>query len=95
MDFLSLSRGGKFEDAQQPKIGEAVYPYTGPSGYECMPTVDLRPAGAVRPECSEPPWAASVRSPSEAGFETPVVVAGGICTFEQAEGILQDGARPT
>ena len=39
MDFLSLSRGGKFEDAKQPQIGWAAYPYTGPSGYECMPTV--------------------------------------------------------
>ena len=38
MDFLSLSRGGKFEDAKQPKIGRAAYPYTGPAGYECMPT---------------------------------------------------------
>ncbi|MCY4190076.1 MAG: hypothetical protein OXD42_01885, partial [Rhodospirillaceae bacterium] len=37
MDFLSLSRGGRFEDARQPNIGEAVYPYTGRSGYECMP----------------------------------------------------------
>ena len=39
MDFISLSTGGKFDDATQPKIGEAVYPYTGQSGFECMPTV--------------------------------------------------------
>jgi len=38
MDFLSLSRGGKFEDAAQPKPGWSAYPYTGPSGYECMPS---------------------------------------------------------
>jgi 2,4-dienoyl-CoA reductase-like NADH-dependent reductase (Old Yellow Enzyme family) len=38
-DFLSISKGGKFEDAKQPKVGHAVYPYTGRSGYECMPTV--------------------------------------------------------
>jgi 2,4-dienoyl-CoA reductase-like NADH-dependent reductase (Old Yellow Enzyme family) len=37
MDFLSFSRGGKFDDAKQPKVGDAVYPYTGVSGYECMP----------------------------------------------------------
>ncbi len=37
MDFLSTSRGGKFDDAKQPAIGGAAYPYTGPSGYECMP----------------------------------------------------------
>jgi 2,4-dienoyl-CoA reductase-like NADH-dependent reductase (Old Yellow Enzyme family) len=45
MDFLSLSRGGKFEDAKQPKVGWAVYPYTGRSGWECMPTV-LRGRGS-------------------------------------------------
>ena len=38
-DFLSLSTGGKFEDAKRPKVGHAIYPYTGPSGHECMPTV--------------------------------------------------------
>src|SRR6185369_11442353 len=44
VDFLSLSKGGKFEDAKQPKVGEAVYPYTGRSGLECMPTrkIDAR-----------------------------------------------------
>src|SRR4030095_66802 len=44
-DFLSLSKGGKFEDAHQPKVGQAVYPYTGRSGYECMPTVLSDEAG--------------------------------------------------
>ena len=38
-DYLSVSKGGRFEDARQPKVGEAVYPYTGESGHECMPTV--------------------------------------------------------
>src|SRR5262249_55375285 len=38
MDFLSLSRGGRFEDAKQPRVGHPAYPYTGPSGHECMPT---------------------------------------------------------
>ncbi|MFI5301408.1 MAG: NADH:flavin oxidoreductase, partial [Polyangiales bacterium] len=28
LDFLSLSTGGKFDDARQPKVGEAAYPYT-------------------------------------------------------------------
>jgi len=89
MDFLSLSRGGKFEDAQQPKVGWAAYPYTGPSGYECMPTAisdregpfgrNLESVGRVR---------AALRS---AGYRTPVIAAGGICTFEQAEGALADG----
>src|SRR5207244_4178331 len=37
LDFLSISRGGKFEDAKQPPLGEAMYPYTGHSGHTCMP----------------------------------------------------------
>ncbi|TNF73430.1 MAG: NADH:flavin oxidoreductase, partial [Acidobacteria bacterium] len=89
MDFLSLSRGGKFEDAKQPKIGEAVYPYTGPSGYECMPTVISDEKG---PFGRNIPAVAQIRrAVREAGFDTPVVVAGGIGTWEQAEGVLERG----
>jgi 2,4-dienoyl-CoA reductase-like NADH-dependent reductase (Old Yellow Enzyme family) len=86
-DFLSLSKGGKFEDAQQPKVGQAVYPYTGQSGYECMPTVlsdEVGPFGR-----SVPLVAAIKHEVNEAGFSTPVVATGGISTFEQAESILQ------
>lgn len=89
MDFLSLSTGGKFEDAKQPKVGEAAYPYTGRSGYECMPTVVSDARG---PFARNVPKQASVRAAvREAGFDVPVVVAGGICSFEQAEGILRRG----
>ena len=31
------------------------------------------------------------RAVREAGYETPIVVSGGICEFEQAEGILERG----
>lgn len=89
MDFLSLSKGGKFEDAQQPKVGQAVYPYTGQSGYECMPTVlsdETGPFGR-----SVPLVAAIKRAVNAAGFKTPIVATGGIATFEQAEAILQQG----
>ncbi len=89
MDFRSRTRGRKFEDALQPKIGGAVYPYTGPSGYECMPQFmsdekgpygrNVEPANEIR------------KVIREAGYDTPVVVAGGIHSFEQAEGILQAG----
>ena len=88
-DFLSLSRGGRFEDAKQPSVGQAIYPYTGPSGYECMPQYvsdddgpfgrNVAPAARIR---------AAIR---QAGFETPVVVTGGIHGFRQAEDILADG----
>jgi 2,4-dienoyl-CoA reductase-like NADH-dependent reductase (Old Yellow Enzyme family) len=90
MDFLSLSRGGKFEDAKQPKVGWAVYPYTGRSGWECMPTVLADAAG---------PFGRNVEPASRirhairaAGLDTPVVVAGGLSTFDQAEAILASGA---
>jgi dimethylglycine catabolism A len=89
-DFVSLSRGGKFDDAQQPIVGAAAYPYTGPSGYECMPSYysdavgpfgrNLAPASRIR---------AKVRA---SGHQTPVVVAGGIHNFEQAESALVSGA---
>jgi 2,4-dienoyl-CoA reductase-like NADH-dependent reductase (Old Yellow Enzyme family) len=87
MDFLSLSTGGKFEDAKQPKVGEAAYPYTGRSGYECMPTALSDTRG---PFARNVPKQALVRrAVREAGFSTPVIVAGGIATFQQAEAILQ------
>jgi 2,4-dienoyl-CoA reductase-like NADH-dependent reductase (Old Yellow Enzyme family) len=89
MDFLSLSKGGKFEDAQQPKVGQAVYPYTGQSGYECMPTVLSDEAGPFGR--SVPLVAAVKRAVNAAGFATPLVATGGITTFAQAEAILSRG----
>ena len=89
MDFLSLSRGGKFDDAKQPKVGWAAYPYTGQSGYECMPSYisdqqgpfgrNIEPVNRIRE---------AVRS---AGYNTPIVLAGGLFSFKQAERVLQDG----
>lgn len=84
LDFLSISRGGKFDDAKQPPVGEAAYPYTGWSGGRCIPR-----------EKKDPPevnvfLAAGVREAVRAaGFDVPVVAAGKIHTFEQAEGVLQ------
>jgi 2,4-dienoyl-CoA reductase-like NADH-dependent reductase (Old Yellow Enzyme family) len=89
MDFISLSRGGKFEDAAQPKIGEAAYPYTGRSGYECMPSYysDAKgPFGRNVDACSR------IRSKiRQAGFSTPIVLSGGIHHFNQAEQALVGG----
>jgi 2,4-dienoyl-CoA reductase-like NADH-dependent reductase (Old Yellow Enzyme family) len=88
-DYLSVSKGGRFEDAKQPRVGEAVYPYTGRSGYECMPTVISDERG---PFGRNIPLAARIRGAvHEAGFSTPVVTSGGIGTFEQAEAILARG----
>jgi len=90
MDYLSLSRGGKFEDARQPRIGWARYPYTGRSGYECMPTVRSDPRGPFgRNSDATRAVREAVRN---AGLETPVVLSGGISTFEQAETLIAGGA---
>jgi 2,4-dienoyl-CoA reductase-like NADH-dependent reductase (Old Yellow Enzyme family) len=89
VDYLSVSKGGRFEDARQPKVGEAVYPYTGRSGYECMPTVLSDARG---PFGRNVPLAAAIRHAVRAtGHATPVVTSGGIGSFEQAEAILAAG----
>jgi 2,4-dienoyl-CoA reductase-like NADH-dependent reductase (Old Yellow Enzyme family) len=89
VDYLSISKGGKFDDAKQPKVGEAAYPYTGQSGYECMPTVISDERG---PFGRNVPNAAAIRAALAAnGLTIPVVVAGGITTFDQAEQILERG----
>jgi 2,4-dienoyl-CoA reductase-like NADH-dependent reductase (Old Yellow Enzyme family) len=88
-DYLSVSKGGRFEDARQPKVGEAVYPYTGESGHECMPTVVSDARG---PFGRNVPLAAAVRAGLRAaGHAVPVVTSGGVSTFDQAEGILARG----
>ncbi len=88
MDFLSVSKGGKFEDAKQPKVGEAAYPYTGPSGLECMPTVRMESTPFGR----NLPLVRQIRDRVHAaGCATPVVGAGGIATFAQAEAALVAG----
>lgn len=90
MDFISTSRGGKFDDAKQPGIGAAAYPYTGPSGYECMPQYisdEHGPFGRNIDATSK-----IRKSIREAGLQTPIVCAGGVHNFEFAEKMLADGA---
>jgi 2,4-dienoyl-CoA reductase-like NADH-dependent reductase (Old Yellow Enzyme family) len=89
VDWLSVSKGGKFEDAKPPNVGEAAYPYTGESGLECMPVVYSDARG---PFGRNVPLAAAIkRAVNAAGFSTPVVTSGGIATYEQAEAILARG----
>ncbi len=88
MDFISLSRGGKFEDAKIPKVGQAIYPYTGKSGYECMPghfSDKFGPFGR-----NIVPGEKIFKAVRAEGLTTPIVTAGGIHSFEQAENILQN-----
>jgi dimethylglycine catabolism A len=89
MDFLSTSRGGKFDDASQPGVGGAAYPYTGPSGYECMPQFISDARG---PFARNAAATAAIRAAIRAsGFDTPVVCTGGVHNFEMAERLLSDG----
>ena len=84
-------KGGKFEDAKQPKVGEAVYPYTGASGYECMPTVvsDARgPFGRNVPLAARHPRRPSASAGSRDARRHERRRSS---TFEQAEGILARG----
>ena len=89
MDFLSLSRGGKFDDAKQPKVGAAAYPYTGQSGYECMPQYVSDEQGPFGRNLL--PSQQITLALREQGLGVPVVTAGGIHNFEQAEDVLQQG----
>jgi 2,4-dienoyl-CoA reductase-like NADH-dependent reductase (Old Yellow Enzyme family) len=90
MDFISTSRGGKFDDAKQPGVGAAAYPYTGPSGYECMPQYISDERGPFGRNVTA--TAAIRRAVRDAGFDTPVVCTGGVHNFEMAEQLLTDGA---
>jgi dimethylglycine catabolism A len=87
MDFISMSRGGKFDDAKQPKVGEAAYPYTGPSGYECMPSYY---SDATGPFGRNLPPSKLIRDAIRAtGHSTPLITAGGIHNFHQAEAVIE------
>jgi len=81
VDYISLSAGGKFEDAREIE-GEPLYPYTGYSGDRCMPG-NAYPDGAnlYIPEAVR----AALRS---AGLGTPVVAVGKIGSLALAEKVI-------
>jgi 2,4-dienoyl-CoA reductase-like NADH-dependent reductase (Old Yellow Enzyme family) len=83
-DYISLSAGGKFEDARHIE-GEPPYPYTGYSGDRCMP-------GSAYPDGANLHIPEAVRGALRgAGFETPVVAVGKIATKDMAERIVTRG----
>lgn len=86
IDFISLSRGGKFDDAKQPSVGDAVYPYTGRSGYECMPQFISDERGPFGRNAE--PTATIRKAVRDAGSRVPIVCTGGIHNFEMAEDYL-------
>ena len=84
VDYVSLSAGGKFEDAR-PIEGEPLYPYTGYSGDRCMP-------GSNYPDGANLHMPETVRAGLRAhGIATPVIAAGKIGTMELAERVLERG----
>jgi hypothetical protein len=83
-DYISLSVGGKFEDAVH-KPGEILYPYTGYSGDRCMP-------GAWYPSMTHVKLAADIKKfINSKGYNVPVSVAGKIWIPEQAEHLIAEG----
>ncbi len=83
--YVSLSAGGKFEDAQV-REGKPLYPYTGFSGDKCMP-------GDTYPDGANIWMAEAVRREVRArGLTTPILGAGKIGTADLAESLLQRGA---
>ena len=84
VDYISLSAGGKFEDAVH-KDGEVLYPYTGYSGDRCMPPAEYPDGYNLHmPEAAR-------KALRNAGLDTPVIATGKISTPEQAEETLQQG----
>src|SRR5712692_2339212 len=84
VDYISLSIGGKFEDAIH-KPGQPLYPYTGYSGDRCMP-------GDWYPPLPHADHAAEIKRYINAkGYGTPVVSVGKISDPAEAEQLLQEG----
>ncbi|MBT5193893.1 MAG: NADH:flavin oxidoreductase [Rhodospirillaceae bacterium] len=84
VDYISLSVGGKFEDAIH-RPGQPLYPYTGYSGDRCMP-------GDWYPAMPNVHLAAGIKSYlNERGHHIPVMSAGKIAEPAQAEGLLREG----
>lgn len=83
--YLSLSVGGKFEDAVHV-AGQVPYPYTGYSGDRCMP-------GDWYPAVPHAHFSAEIKSFIRAhGFNTPVATAGKISNPDDAELLVATGA---
>jgi dimethylglycine catabolism A len=83
VDYISLSVGGKFEDAIH-KPGQPLYPYTGYSGDRCMP-------GDWYPALPHANLAAEIkRYINGKGYRVPVASVGKISERDDAERLLQD-----
>jgi dimethylglycine catabolism A len=83
-DYISLSAGGKFEDAVHTP-GQVLYPYNGYSGDRCMP-------GDWLPRALHANIAAEVKSHLlSRGHRVPVAVAGKLDAPQDAERVVAEG----
>lgn len=83
-DYLSISAGGKFEDAAH-NPGHVLYPYSGYSGDRCMP-------GDWLPRALHVPLAERIKAFLVAnGMSTPVAIAGKLSDPRDAEGVVAGG----
>ena len=84
VDYISLSVGGKFEDAEH-RPGQPLYPYTGYSGDRCMP-------GDWYPSLPHVNLAAGIkRYLNDRGHHIPIISAGKIAEPEEAQELLRTG----
>ena len=84
VDYISLSAGGKFEDAVHTP-GQVLYPYNGYSGDRCMP-------GDWLPRALHAGIAAEVKAHLLAhGHHVPLAVAGKLDAPQDAERVLAEG----
>lgn len=84
VDYISLSVGGKFEDAVH-REGQPLYPYTGYSGDRCMP-------GDWYPPLPHAHLADQIkRFINERGHAVPVISVGKISDPDDAERLLAEG----
>jgi len=83
-DYLSMSVGGKFEDAVHTP-GQVLFPYSGYSGDRCMP-------GAWLPRALHANLAAQIKSHLLAkGVRTPIAIAGKLSDPADAERVIAEG----
>jgi len=84
VDYISLSVGGKFEDAIH-RPGQPLYPYTGYSGDRCMP-------GDWYPPLPHAHLAAGIKEYVNAkGYDVPIVSVGKISDPTEAERLIVEG----
>ncbi len=84
LDYISLSVGGKFEDAVHTP-GEILHGYSGYSGERCMP-------GANHSDMLHVHLADEIKSFINAkGYDTPIVTAGKISNPDHAKTVIDEG----